>query len=58
MIAETIKNVDIFLMSELKIESTFPNMQFKTNGYKLFSVIVTDLMGGLMLYLNEKMSCF
>ena len=58
MIAETIKNVDIFLISELKIESTFPNMQFKTNGYKLFSVIVTDLMGGLMLYLNEKMSCF
>ena len=58
MIAETIKYVDIFLISELKIESTFPNMQFKTNGYKLFSVIVTDLMGGLMLYLNEKMSCF
>ena len=58
MIAETIKNVDIFLISELKIDSTFPNMQFKTNGYKLFSVIVTDLMGGLMLYLNEKMSCF
>ena len=36
MIAETIANFDIFLISESKIDSTFPNMQFKINVYKLF----------------------
>ena len=36
MIAETITNFDIFLISESKIDSTFPNMQFKINGYKVF----------------------
>ena len=34
MIAETITNFDIFSVS--KIDSTFPNTQFKINGYKLF----------------------
>ena len=31
MIAETITNFDVFLISESKIDSTFPNMQFKIN---------------------------
>ena len=36
MIAETITNFDIFLISESKIDSTFPNMQFKINkNYKM-----------------------
>ena len=35
MIAEIIKNFDIFLISESKIDSNFPNMQFRINGYKL-----------------------
>ena len=46
MIAETIRNFDIFSISETKIDSTFPNMQFKISGYKLLDVIVTDLVGG------------
>ena len=36
MIDETITNFDIFLIPESKIDSTFPNIQFKINGYKLF----------------------
>ena len=36
MIAETIANFDILLISESKIDSTFPNMQFKINVYKRF----------------------
>ena len=36
MIAETITNFNTFLIAESKIDSTFPNMQFKINGYKLF----------------------
>ena len=36
MIAETITNFDVFLISESKIDSTFPNMQFKINkNYKM-----------------------
>ena len=31
MIAGTITNFDVFLISESKIDSTFPNMQFKIN---------------------------
>ena len=46
MIAETIRNFDIFSISEAKIDSTFPNMQLKISGYKLLDVIVTDLVGG------------
>ena len=36
MVAETITNFGIFLISESKIDSILPNMQFKINGYKLF----------------------
>ena len=39
MIAETITNFDVFLISESKIDSTFPNMQFKINkNYKMFLI--------------------
>ena len=54
MITETITNFDIFLISESKIDSTFPNMQFKINGYKLFRRDRNRFGGGLMLYLNEE----
>ena len=59
MIAETITNFDIFLISVSKIDSTFPNMQFKINGYKLFKGGGGWGGGveGLILYLNEKIPC-
>ena len=57
IIAETITNFDIFLISESKIDSTFPNMQFKINVYKLFRRDRNRFGGGLMLYLNEEISC-
>ena len=56
IIAETITNFDIFLISESKIDSTFPNMQFKINLYKLFRRDCNRFGGGLMLYLNEEIS--
>ena len=57
MIAETITNFDIFLISESKIDSTFPNMQFKINGYKLFRRDRNRFGGRLILYLNEEIPC-
>ena len=53
---ETTTNFHIFLIPESKINSTFPNMQFKINGYKLFRRDPIRFGGGLMLYLNEEIS--
>ena len=36
MIAEIIKDFDIFLTSESKLDFTFPNAQFKITGFKIF----------------------
>ena len=47
MIAETITNFDIFLILESKIDSTFSNMQFKINGYKLFRRDCNRFGGGI-----------
>ena len=46
----------IFLIPESKINLTFPNIQFKINGYKLFRRDPNWFGGGLMLYLNEEIS--
>ena len=40
MVAEIIKDFDIFLISESKLDSTFPNAQSKTTGFE------TDLVEG------------
>ena len=48
-------NFDIFLISESKIDSTFP-LQCKINGYKLFRRDSKRFGGGLMLYLSEEIS--
>ena len=59
MIVETITNFDIILISKSKIDSTFPNKQFKINGYKLFRLDRNKLGKGLILYLNrDTMSVF
>ena len=36
MLAEIFKDFDIFLISESKLDSTFPNTQFKITGFKIF----------------------
>ena len=46
MIAETSTNFDIFLISESKTDSIFPNMQFKINGNKLFRRDSNRFVGG------------
>ena len=53
----SITDFDIFLISESKIDSAFPHMQFKINGYKLFRRDRNRFGGGLLLYLNEEIPC-
>ena len=54
MIAEIIKDFDIFLISESKLDSTFPNAQFKITGFKIFRYDHNRFGGGLLLYVNDK----
>ena len=54
MIAEIIKDFDIFLISESKLDSTFPNAQFKITSFKIFRYDRNRFGGGLLLYVNDK----
>ena len=45
---ESIKNkIDVCLISETKVDESFPNQQFKINGYKMFRKDRTGLEEGL-----------
>ena len=57
-IEELIKRTfDIFLISETKIDDSFPNAQFKIEGYKTFRKDRDAFGGGLLFYVNEKLNC-
>ena len=52
---ELMKNkIDICLISETKVDESFPNQQFKINGYKMFRKDRDRFGGGLMFYVNEQ----
>ena len=53
MLDETVKAFDIFLISELKLDNTFPINQFSIRGCKVFRRDRNRFGGGLILYLNE-----
>ena len=54
MIAEIIKDFDIFLISESKLDSAFPNAQFKITAFKISRYDRNRFGGGLLLYVNDK----
>ena len=57
-IQELIKRTfDIFLISETKIDDSFPNVQFKIESYKSFRKDRDAFGGGLLFYVNEKLNC-
>ena len=55
MISDLIRgNIDIFLISESKIDTTFPTTQFKIHGYHLpYRKDRSAHAGGLLLYVRE-----
>ena len=55
--ADITSNFSIFLISELKLDSSFPNSQFKINGYNFFRRDRNRYSGGLLLYVNEEIPC-
>ena len=56
-IEDVIKLFDVFLVSETKLDHTFPSNQFRINGYKSFRLDRNRFVGGLILYINESIPC-
>ena len=54
---DLIRDFNIFLISESKLDDTFPNNQFKIDHYKMFRLDRNRYRGGLVLYVNEQVSC-
>ena len=50
-------NVDIFLISETKLNDTFPTGQFLINGYQLPLRFDRNGNGGLLLYCRDHIPC-
>ena len=50
-------NIDICLLSETKINETFPNQQFNINNNKTFRRGRTKYGEGLLFYINENIPC-
>ena len=56
-IEDIIKLFDVFLVSESKLDHTFPSNQLRINGYKIFRLDRNRFEGGLILYINENIPC-
>ena len=56
-VKDIIKLFDVFLVSESKLDRTFPSNQLRINGYKLFRLDRNRFGGGLILYINENIPC-
>ena len=54
MMANITSNFSLFLISESNLDLSFPNPQFKINGYKIFRRDRNRYGGGLLLYVNEE----
>ena len=44
---------DIYLISETKLNQSFPNQQFQIYGYKTFQMDRDKYGGGILFYVNE-----
>ena len=50
--------IDIFMISETKIDNTFPISQFTITGYSIsFRLDRTSHGGGILLFVREDISC-
>ena len=56
-VEDIIKLFDVFLVSESKLDHTFPSNQFRINSYKIFKLDGNRFGGGLILYINENIPC-
>ena len=52
-----VKAFDVFLISESKLDNTFPINQFAIGDYKVFKRDQNHFGDGLILYINENIPC-
>ena len=52
-----IDKIDVFLVSESKLDSSFPEAQFKIPGYRIFRQDRDKYEGDLVFYINQKIPC-
>ena len=57
MFAKFIETFNIFLISESRLDDTFPDKQFHINGFKIFRFERNRYGGGLILYVHEGIPC-
>ena len=57
MTADVMSSFSVFLISESKLDSSFPNSQFKIYGYEIFRRDQSRYDWGLLLYVNEEIPC-
>ena len=50
-------NIDICVLSETRIDESFPNQQFSIRNYETFRRDRNKHIGGLLFYINENISC-
>ena len=50
-----LSKTDILLLSETKIDNSFPNSQFFAEGFKMYCKDRTKTRGGLLLYVSENL---
>ena len=56
-VEDVIKLFDMFLVSESKLDHTFPSNQFRISGYKILRLNRNRFEGGLILYINKDIPC-
>ena len=52
-----LSDTDIYLISETKLDDSFPDQQFHVNGYKMFRKDRNKFGGGLILFVKENIPC-
>ena len=52
-----LSDTDICLISETKLDDSFPDQQFHVNGYKMFRKDRNKFGGGLILFVKENVPC-
>ena len=52
-----LSDTDICLISETKLDDSFPDQEFHINGYKRFRKDRNKFLGGLILFVKENVPC-
>ena len=50
-------NIDILLLSETKLDQSFPSNMFSMEGFRMFREDRNQNGGGLIFYVNENIAC-